>query len=214
MKMKVMLVLLLVLVLLAGCGKKTEEPSAPAEPAAPAAPVEEAVSGLYFANRADNHFLYELNPDTMEAVPFVEKQIYNPVYHDGNIYYLNSDLQQVICMDAATGAEVVAAENVGWFRLDGDYLLFGKLCADVIKSYFSVQKLPNGEPIELLEGNYSLPALCDGWVYYSAAVEDAENPDNSKLEICAYNCEKDKIEVARPYGIASYRHRLLMRRCC
>lgn len=203
MKMKSILALLLVFVLLAGCGSKTAEPSEPAEqPSTPAEPAAEAVSGLYFVNRADEGFLYELDPDTMAATPCVEKQIANPALYNGSLYYLNTNLQQIICMDVATGAEMVQAENVGWFRLVGGYLLFGKVCADVTESYFSVQALPDREVKELYSGNYSIPALCDGWVYYSAEVADAENPDNSTIEIRAYNCAKDETEVVETLSAA------------
>ncbi len=195
MKKNIFLVLLLVFVLLTGCGKKPSAPPAP-EPA-PAAPVEEEKPqvGLYFTNRADNGFLYTLNRDTMEAAPAVEKKIHNPVFQDGSIYYLNTDLGQVICLSMESGEETVLAENVGWFRLEGENLLYGRLSADVTESYFSLLSLPSGESTLLLKGNYSLPALCNGWVYYSAEVDDAQNPENSTLEIRAYNCASGKTDV-------------------
>ncbi len=127
---------------------------------------------VYHNGTGSNHYLYRYNTKTDSSSVVWEGNLWNPVYDNGYIYYLDVADEYKLCRYSLNNdvVEILTHDRVDCFNLAGGYLYYQKNSVD--EPALKRMTLDGKEPEIIAEGNYTHINVTSKYVYFSAFGND------------------------------------------
>ena len=123
---------------------------------------------IYFNGTEDDHALYRLNTDT-DAISLVwQSNIWNPVFADYYIYYMDVPNNYRLCRYSLQNqsVEVLTNDRIDTFNVYGNYIYYQKNSAS--EPALMRMMIDGSNPEVVAEGNYENINITSQYVYFNA----------------------------------------------
>lgn len=129
-------------------------------------------TNIYFNGTQGDHNLYCLDTTNDSVTRIWSGNLWNPVYSDGYIYYMNLDRHYALSrLNLSTGrAETLTTERVDFFNVSADYVFYQTVDTDS-PALKRINKDGTGRTV-LAEGTYHNICVTSQYLYFTAFGEN------------------------------------------
>lgn len=126
-----------------------------------------AVNGMFYFNGVEtNHYLYAWDPQTDSSHVVWQGNIWNPVYDNGYIYYMDVSENYRLCRYSLSGdsVEILTHDRIDCYNVGGGYIYYQANSA----TNPALKKMNlDGSNVEIVaEGNYTAIHMTSRFVYF------------------------------------------------
>lgn len=126
---------------------------------------------IYYSGSAKDHFLYALDTATDTSSVVWEANVWNPVYQDGYVYYMDIDNNYRLCRYSQTDnvVEILTEERLDFFNLYGGMIYYqvSSQSAPALKR----MQIDGSNPEVVREGIYERVNITSEYAYFNAYEE-------------------------------------------
>ena len=127
---------------------------------------------IYYTGSVDDHYLHVLNTADDTSSVLWEANVWNPVYQDGYVYYMDIDNNYRLCRYSFTDnvIEVLTDERLDFFNVYGD-MIYYQVSSETTPALKRMQ-LDGTNPELVKEGVFENINITSNYVYFNAFQED------------------------------------------
>lgn len=149
------------------------------------------VNGLiYFNGTKNDHYLYMLDTSNDSISLLWDGNIWNPVYHEGYVYYMDVPHNYRLCRYSLNdnSSQVLTEDRIDFFNVYGNYIYYQKSSRDdpALK-----RMLTDGSNAEVVsEGVYRNINITSGYVYFTAFESDVpvyKTPTSGAVQVTTFD---------------------------
>lgn len=144
---------------------------------------------IYFNGTKDNHYLYSLNTANDSISLLWEGNIWNPVYDNGYIYFMDMSNNYRLCRYSPSEnvVEVLTNDRIDFFNVYGSYIYYQK--SSQTEPAFK-RMYTDGSNVETIaEGVYKNINITSAYVYFTAFENDVpvyKTPTNGAIRVTTF----------------------------
>lgn len=149
------------------------------------------VDGLiYFNGTTDNHYLYTLNTANDSVSLLWDGDLWNPVYDNGYIYFMDVQNNYRLCRysHSENVVEVLTNDRIDFFNLYGNYIYYQK--SSQTEPALKRMYLDGSSVETVAEGVYKNINVTSNYVYFTAFGSDVpvyKTPTNGAVSVTTFD---------------------------
>ncbi len=127
---------------------------------------------IYFAGTQDDHYLYGLNTGNDTISTLLQGNIYNPVYLDGYVYYMDQASNYRLCRYslAENIIQILTEDRVDTYNVGSGLIYYQK--NDTSEPALIRMSIDGSNPEVVAEGNYTKINMTSQYVYFRMFGDD------------------------------------------
>jgi len=149
---------------------------------------------IYFNGMKDDHNLYALDTRTDSISTLLEGNIWNPVYYQDYIYYMDLSSNYRLCRYSLSGnsIEILSHDRADTFNVGGSYINYQKNDSDA--PALMRMGLDGSNPEVIAEGIYNSIHITSNYVYFRDFYDEINTyciPANGPIYVSAFVAAKE-----------------------